>query len=380
MQPIVRHGTQQSLVALIEMIGGAYLTRGTDIGADVVGSVVAVSDSAPAKVEVEIDLTVAVLIAVADEAMAALGCHTAVHDGVAQLQLGLEAVGPAGIGVAVGLEDTAHLAAVVKIVLQRVVDTGIAGLPHQAGGSTTLRTVAHMQTNAYVVKQGRDGHLLFLRAGEQHLIRHVLPVIQRMGKIGRLCPKGGTVVGLVAKTEGRVVPVAHHLPLGGGSTAHGGVLGGKEGIALVLVPVGLDKRGHGVALVARLAHDTQCELLPGTGIGCAGRHTLLHRSGNMGTVGIHACLQLQGQGLGRNAVGERIGYHRTCAVVCREHHETAFRTHKKIHLVVLPVDGLQESFAMQDRLPEMVCHPFGIIGRNRLGHNTECSKRENNQK
>ena len=157
MEAIVRHSTEQCLVALIEMVDGAYLPCRADVGANVVDGVVAVTVAAPTEVEMEEDLSVAVLIAVAHKAVSAFGSHTAIDNGVLQTQLGNETVGPPLVGVSIGSVYGAHFATIVEVVFKRVVDTGCTRMAHQSCGTAASLGIAHVEAYAYMVHQGRDG-------------------------------------------------------------------------------------------------------------------------------------------------------------------------------------------------------------------------------
>ena len=84
MEAIVRYSTEQSLVALIEMVDGANFTCWADIRANVVNGVVAIAVATPTEVKMEEDLTCAVLIAIAHKAVSTLGSHTTIDNGVLQ--------------------------------------------------------------------------------------------------------------------------------------------------------------------------------------------------------------------------------------------------------------------------------------------------------
>ena len=336
MEAIVRHSAEQRLVALVKVVHGTHFARRADVGADIIDSIVAVAVAAPAEIEMEKDPAAAVLIAVAHKAVPSLGSHTAINYGVMQTQLGDEAVSPLLVGVAVGPEDRPHTAAIIEMVLERIVNTGHPRPSDHAGGGAAAGRITHMETDTHMIHQRGNSQLLLIRTAQRHLVRHIVPVVKSVGEIGRLGSIGRTIVGLVAMAEGGITPVAHHLCLCCSRTACGGVLRGEQGIASVLVPMGLQQRTDTVVVVAVFRLNATHQLLPLCGIGCRGRDPFVYAFGNQATVGLHPLGQLDGQRPLRQAAMERIGYHRACTVIGRHHDEASLVAHEQVDFTVLP--------------------------------------------
>ena len=163
-QAVDGHSTQQGRVVHVEGIG--HIATGTaHAGTDGVDGEVAVAHTAPAEVEVHI---LPAVVAVADEAVAALLSRTGVEHGMPLVKVGYQHRAPLVVGVArteiAGVfVHHLHIAAIAEVVLQGVVDGGVARKVGQACGSAAALgcgAVVHLQAHATVIHQ--CGHRLAL--------------------------------------------------------------------------------------------------------------------------------------------------------------------------------------------------------------------------
>ncbi len=279
--------------------------------------------AAPAKVEVEEGVC---RVAVAHKAVSARTALPAIHHGAAGVEVGHQHLLPSPVAVVhhvVAVDGGAVFEVVSQCRLGR-------GSSRADGGSAAARgAVVHLHRHAAVIEQRGHGGLLGGGACRREGGGHIGPVVGGAGKVGRQLPIIGGVA-VAARARGRMIPILHHLPHGGGHAAGDAVValiavvGAELVVVGALIPSGCQQSVHHHGVLAPVAADGQAAPLGGDILGrdiarCTSLAYLLF-------VAVQPLHHLRRDAFDRKGAAVRIAEDGTSRVVARHYHKAAAGT------------------------------------------------------
>ena len=263
---------------IVHIVGARGIAAdATHTGIERADGKVAVMAATPAPIEVEL---VAIVVAVANEGMAAVSVATRVKNRATRVELGTQK-GTPPVRRVVLQPDRGHGGLVLEVFHQgRLGRCAETARVVERGGTAAAAAIVHLHRYTDVVHQRGHSGFLGIGGGGSERDGHVVPIVGCRAKVGTQLPRTGMVVAVRAVACRGVVPELHELCRGGGHAARRGAVDADSGalqvVRVALVPGGSNQRGDCIVYprkVGGILHN-----LPAGGWLIVGTENLLERA------------------------------------------------------------------------------------------------------